>query len=106
MMPSASRSGGGLRSVPRMATRCLDTGTVSSAGVRAPGAEFVSSQWKEALKWAQQAPHDRHGFDIHAEAAPVRLKKMRDVAPEPGIAQQESVAGRFGKPFLPGRIFG
>lgn len=59
---------GGLRSVPRMATRCLDTGTVSSAGVRPPGAEFVFSQWKEA----QSGRSRRHTTDKDSTYTPNR----------------------------------
>ena len=44
IVPSSATQRGGLRSLPRMATRCGVTGTVSSAGTDPPSAAVVSSQ--------------------------------------------------------------
>jgi hypothetical protein len=50
MLPSSAMQRGGLRSVPRIATRCGDTDIVSSFGVAPSAAAVVSSQWKDARK--------------------------------------------------------
>jgi len=116
MSPSRAMQRAGLRSVPRIATRCRVTGSVSSAGTRPSGAAVVSNQWKDARKKAQQAPQDRQGFDIHAEAAPAdekrceillrnldfgkRLSAVADrTVPDVGYASPGSVARSRGRIF-------